>query len=79
MQALSETCFELLKKKGKRSRALLEAQSLSGVARAILCSAGARKESRGAHFRNDYPHRNDAEFQKHSIYTADGHVRFESW
>jgi len=60
----------------KERRPLLEAQSLCRVARAILCSALARKESRGAHFRNDFPKRNDSEFQKHSIFTADGRVRF---
>jgi L-aspartate oxidase len=79
MQAESEAGIEWLSKSGKRTRAQLEAESLSSVARAILCSALARKESRGAHFRNDYPQRNDAEFQKHSIYTADGQVRFERW
>ena len=40
---------------------------MSRVAHAILHSALARTESRGAHFRNDYPHRDDANFQKHSI------------
>ena len=60
-----------------RCRQLLEAQSLCRVARAILCSALARNESRGAHFRIDYPSRNDMELQKHSICTADGRVRFE--
>jgi L-aspartate oxidase len=58
-------------------RHLLEAQSLCSVARAILSSALARSESRGAHFRNDCPKHNDSEFQKHSIYTPDGRVRFE--
>ena len=61
----------------EKCRQLLEAQSLCSVARAILCSALARNESRGAHFRNDYPRRNDADFQKHSIYTAHQEVRFE--
>ncbi len=61
------------------SRPLLEAHSLCAVAKAILCSALARKESRGAHFRNDYPQRNDAAFQKHSIFTADGLVSFEEF
>lgn len=68
-----------LARRGSGSRSLLEAHSLCGLARAILCSGHARKESRGAHFRNDYPRRDDAEFQKHSIYTADGRVRFETW
>lgn len=62
-----------------KSRPLLEAVSLLSVARAILSSANARKESRGAHFRNDFPQHDDLHFQKHSIYTADGLVRFESW
>ena len=62
-----------------KSRPPLEAVSLLSVARAILSSANARKESRGAHFRNDFPQHDDSHFQKHSIYTADGLVRFESW
>ncbi|HEY1580828.1 MAG TPA: L-aspartate oxidase [Terracidiphilus sp.] len=64
---------------GTSRRSLLEAHSLSQVARSILCSALARTESRGAHFRNDYPKRDDPEFQKHSAYTIDDHVAFESW
>ncbi len=63
----------------KRGRQLFEAQSLTRVARAILCSATAREESRGAHFRSDFPQRDDKHFQKHSIYTSDGRVAFESW
>jgi len=39
----------------------------------------ARRESRGAHFRNDFPHRDDANFLKHSVYTKDGSVIFETW
>jgi L-aspartate oxidase len=65
--------------KGKRSRQLFEAQSLTRVARAILCSAISREESRGAHFRSDFPRRDDERFQKHSIYTSDGNVTFEAW
>jgi L-aspartate oxidase len=76
-QAESETGVEFFEQQRKASRRSLEARSLCHVARAILCSALAREESRGAHFRNDYPKRNDAEFQKHSIYTGDGRVRFE--
>ena len=77
MRTEIENALSSFDDRGKTSRKLLEGQSLCSVARAILCSALARNESRGAHFRNDYPKRNDAEFQKHSIFTADGRVRFE--
>jgi len=64
---------------GKITRRLVEAGSLARVAHAILHSALARTESRGAHFRNDFPHRDDAQFLKHSIYRCDQSVTFESW
>ena len=64
---------------GKGSRRLAEAQAMSRVAHAILVSALARTESRGAHFRNDYPRRDDANFRKHSVIGRDGSVRFEAW
>jgi len=63
----------------KGSRRLTEAQSMSRVARAILLSALARTESRGAHFRNDFTHRDDQNFQKHSIFTGREPVVFETW
>jgi len=65
--------------RGKRSRRLCEAQALSRVAHSILASALARTESRGAHFRNDFPQRDDANFQKHSRFTSEGQVAFEAW
>jgi L-aspartate oxidase len=61
------------------SRRLAEAQSLSRVANAILISALARTESRGAHFRNDHPTRDDRNFQKHSVLCYDGKVNLEKW
>ncbi len=64
---------------GRASRRLAEAQSISQVAHAILVSALARTESRGAHFRNDFPRRDDANFRKHSLLGGDGRIRFEEW
>jgi L-aspartate oxidase len=64
---------------GKGSRRLAEALAMCRVARAILASALARSESRGAHFRNDYPQRDDERFRKHSVLKCDGRVVFEEW
>ena len=52
---------------------------MSRVAHAILASALARTESRGAHFRNDFPQRDDENFLKHSVFSSDGQVVFEKW
>lgn len=66
---------------GKGSRRLSEARALCTVADAILRSAMARTESRGAHFRNDFPQRDDARFLKHSLFTAGSAegVAFQHW
>jgi L-aspartate oxidase len=61
------------------TRRVAEAQSLCRVAGAILHSALARTESRGAHFRTDHPKRDDAHFQKHSIVANERDVTFEKW
>jgi L-aspartate oxidase len=64
---------------GRQSRRLSEAQAMSRVAHAILASALARTESRGAHFRNDFPRRDDENFRKHSLFSRDAQVAFERW
>ncbi len=48
-----------------------EARSLARVARAIVVSALAREESRGAHYRNDFPQRDDLRFGVHSHLVGD--------
>jgi L-aspartate oxidase len=48
-----------------------EARSLARMARAIAVSALAREESRGAHYRNDFPQRNDQKFGTHSHLVGD--------
>ena len=45
----------------------LELRSLMVVGQLILTSALNRQESRGAHFREDYPNRDDANFLKHTM------------
>jgi succinate dehydrogenase/fumarate reductase flavoprotein subunit len=74
-----EAAVERFLQQGRQSRRLFEARAMSRVAKAILASALARTESRGAHFRSDYPQRNDRDFQKHSAVGARGEVRFETW
>ena len=45
----------------------LELESLLGLAQAILVSAVAREESRGAHFREDFPERDDGNWLRHTL------------
>jgi succinate dehydrogenase / fumarate reductase, flavoprotein subunit len=45
----------------------LELGNMLGLAETIICSALARQESRGSHFRNDFPERNDADWLKHTL------------
>jgi len=53
---------------------VLELQSMLDVAEVVLAGAYARTESRGAHFRLDFPKRDDANWLKHTLayVTPDG-------
>jgi L-aspartate oxidase len=55
-------------------RRALEARNLHVVAKLIVASAMGREESRGAHYRNDFPQRSPA--AKHSVMER-GELRFE--
>jgi succinate dehydrogenase / fumarate reductase flavoprotein subunit len=50
----------------------LELDNLIEVARASMVSAHARKESRGAHDRADFPKRDDVNWLKHTLWFKDG-------
>ncbi len=50
----------------------LELENMMEVAVATVCSALARKESRGAHSRIDHPERDDEQWLKHSLFFREG-------
>jgi succinate dehydrogenase / fumarate reductase, flavoprotein subunit len=50
----------------------LELEYLLHLAEAILVSAEARRESRGAHFREDFPARDDQNWLKHTLVRKTG-------
>ncbi len=58
------------------SRRRAEARNIAESGLAIARSALARTESRGGHYRSDFPAKDDANFRKHSVLAGD-HVRFE--
>jgi L-aspartate oxidase len=62
-----------------RDRSLIELWNLQAVAELIVRSALAREESRGAHYRNDFPERDDARFRKHSVIAKGREVAFEDF
>jgi L-aspartate oxidase len=78
-QADSQAILDEIAAGGRTGRRLGEAHSLCRVARAILISALARTESRGAHFRSDHPRRDDVNFLSHSVILGDRTVIFQPW
>jgi L-aspartate oxidase len=48
-------------------RPAIELKNLHTVASLIVQAALGREESRGAHFRNDFPRRDDLHYRKHSV------------
>ncbi|HEX5235331.1 MAG TPA: L-aspartate oxidase [Silvibacterium sp.] len=58
-------------------RESLELANLHAVAELIVLSAVTREESRGAHYRKDFPKRDDVRFAKHSVIRGN-RVTFEA-
>jgi L-aspartate oxidase len=62
----------------KHDRCDHELKNLRLLGSLIARSAIAREESRGSHYRSDFPFRDDEKFQKHSIIAKDQDVKFAS-
>ena len=67
-----------LPKSEKPGRAGHELRNLHTLALLIARSALAREESRGSHYRSDFPYRNDEDLGKHSAVQKGSDVRFEA-
>jgi L-aspartate oxidase len=65
-------------RKEKDGRAEHELFNLHTLASLIARSALAREESRGSHYRSDFPYRDDDTFQRHSLVRKGQEVKFET-
>jgi L-aspartate oxidase len=66
-----------LPKSEKPGRADHELRNMHTLALLMAQSALARQESRGSHYRADFPYRDDEEFNKHSLTQRGKEVKFE--
>jgi len=57
-------------------RSECELMNMMTVAEMVTITAMAREESRGAHYRVDFPYGNDQVFKKHSVISKSNHVDF---
>jgi len=67
-----------LPKSEKHGREHHELRNLHTLALLIARSGVAREESRGSHYRSDFPYRNDEDFGKHSVVQKGNDVKFEA-
>jgi len=62
---------------GRNGRSDRELRNLHALGLVIARSAFTREESRGSHYRSDFPFRDDEKFQKHSLIAKDHDVTYE--
>jgi L-aspartate oxidase len=67
-----------LPKAEKHDRAEFELRNVHTLALLMAKSALARHESRGSHYRSDFPYRDDDDFAKHSVVQKSKEIRFEA-
>jgi len=77
-EAIKELQTLELPKSQKPGRIEHELRNLHALALLIARSGLAREESRGSHYRSDFPYRNDEDFSKHSLVGKNGGVTFEA-
>jgi len=77
-EAIKELRTIELPKPEKPERADHELRNLHSLAVLIASSALAREESRGSHYRSDFPYRDDEDFGKHSVIQKGKDIRFEA-
>jgi L-aspartate oxidase len=65
-------------KTAEHGRAHCEFRNMHALALVIAKSALARHESRGSHYRSDFPYRDDDDFAKHSVAQKAKDIRFEA-
>ena len=77
-QAMEALAALDIKRPAEASRESCELHNVWTLARLIARSALAREESRGSHYRSDFPFRNDEAFQKHSHVALNKDVWFKT-
>jgi L-aspartate oxidase len=65
-------------KHSRPDRAACELRNMHALALVMANSALARHESRGSHYRSDFPYRDDDDFAKHSVAQKGKEIRFEA-
>jgi succinate dehydrogenase/fumarate reductase flavoprotein subunit len=67
-----------LTKTTDHGRAHCELRNMHALGLVMAKGALARHESRGSHYRSDFPYRDDDDFAKHSIAQKNKEIRFEA-
>ena len=67
-----------LPKAEKHERPEYELRNMHALALVMAKSGLARQESRGSHYRSDFPYRDDDNFSKHSVAQKGKEIRFEA-
>jgi len=67
-----------LPKSEKHNRSSHELRNLHKLGLVMARAALAREESRGSHYRSDFPYRNDEDFSRHSLEQKGKEARFEA-